>query len=40
MKLYIEHNGVMNNIGKWTDSINRDRTRQKIQDVAYPYFMT
>jgi hypothetical protein len=40
MKLYIEHNGVMNNIGKWTDSIRRDRTRQKIQDVAYPYFMT
>jgi len=40
LELYILHNNVESNVKRWTTSINRDRTRQKIQDVAYPYFMT
>jgi len=38
--LYYKHNNVKGNIKKWVDSINRDLTRTKINEVAYPYFMT
>ncbi|MDA7496066.1 hypothetical protein N8457_00090 [bacterium] len=40
ISLYINHNNVTKNIEKWVDSIGRDRTRMKINEVAYPYFMT